>query len=49
MTYEGPCKRAKTHRRKWDSYYGGLSWVGVSAKWLRGLDLNQGPLRYEHD
>jgi hypothetical protein len=25
----------------------GLSGVGVSAKWLRGLDLNQRPLGYE--
>ena len=27
--------------------YLGLSGVGLSAKWLRGLDLNQRPLGYE--
>jgi hypothetical protein len=25
----------------------GLSGVGLAAKWLRGLDLNQRPLGYE--
>ena len=27
--------------------YLGLSGVGLAAKWLRGLDLNQRPLGYE--
>ena len=34
-------------RRFGDRCYLGLSGVGQSAKWLRGLDLNQRPLGYE--
>ncbi len=30
-----------------DVSLGGLSWVGLWPKWLRGLDLNQRPLGYE--
>jgi hypothetical protein len=29
-------KTTKPTRGKWDSYYGGLFWFDVSAKWLRG-------------
>gem|GEM_PF-4846061 len=30
-----------------DRCYSGLSWVGGTGKWLRGVDLNHRPLGYE--
>ncbi len=37
----------QTRRSKSFCSYTGLFRVGSFAKWLRGLDLNQGPLGYE--
>jgi len=42
-----PQTHQKTPRRLERRCYLGLSGVGLSAKWLRGVDLNHRPLGYE--
>ena len=44
---EGPCEPTRNPSAFWECCYLGLSGVGESCKWLRGLDLNQRPLGYE--